>query len=51
MLQASDVRLNCQEGIKVISKTKKYLSGDFKKALLNNDQRTDYILSSHQNMN
>ena len=49
-LQASDVRLNCKEGITLISKTKKYLSGDYKLALLNNDKRTDFILEDQQNM-
>ena len=46
-IKASDVRLNCREGQKLINKTKKYLSGDFKKILLNNDKQTDYILNEH----
>ena len=49
-LQASDVRLNCRESIKMISKTKKYLSGEFKNALSNNNKRTDFVLEDHNNM-
>ena len=45
-LQASDVRLNCREGIKMVSRTKKYLSGDFRKALMSNDRCIDYIFNN-----
>ena len=34
----------------MISKTKKYLSGEFKNALSNNDKRTDFVLEDHNNM-
>ena len=44
-LLASDVRLKCREGLKLVDKTKRYLSGNFKKALLNNDSRNVHILN------
>ena len=44
------MRLNCRESIKLISNTKKFLSGDFKTALSNNDKRTDFVLEDHNNM-
>jgi len=46
-LQASDVRLNCREGQKLVNKTKKYLSGDFRKALSHYDLKTDFILNEN----
>ena len=47
-LQASDVRLKVAEGIKLISMTKKYLSGGQRKALVGNDHVTEQCLKEQK---
>lgn len=49
-LQASDVRLNCFDGLKLVSKTKKYLSGKQKAALLQHDEKAKFVLSEQESM-
>lgn len=49
-IQASDVRLSCHEGTKLVDKTKRYLTGEFKKALSNYDARNNFILRQQDGM-
>ena len=43
-LKSSDVRLSCREAKNIISKTKKYLKGDFYKTLAQTDKANSKIL-------
>ena len=41
---SSDVRLNCREAKKLVSKTRKYLKGDYQKTLSKVDKNVERAL-------